>query len=542
MAEVMEDTTHTATTDHFTSIRLDLGKREYTIKSGLMENNECIRPITSQTVSLDQITNVNLPGWHNSITAWEWILSYVKDIRDQVQNARRSKKRVYAYFAKGSLAVNPSFLYDYHVGRVIVNADIWFKNYLTATIPEATLNNYPGSFWLFPSALFGDHCVADPGTFYAFDFQLEVRYLGVGNDSEATDIFAMLVESVPEIEDDDNLQGLLQTTNQYLKDAMHDPDRFPELIALRDAYIAYMYVISPKSRQVNQVLESSLFSSSNWINQARPPMQAFRETERVAHGGILFTHNGDIEVDAILLESQSIAAATSDTMTEEELIIAESSDMIHYRVIRNAQKRLTHEALPDGYQMHHLPVNIVISPIMTDYEIDQKLLEVCSQQYYEQLLDQELANYQSALDEYSTKLSVYSSITTTSDTKRKSDEIKSKALMTYQSSMVDLFDSKLKTILEERPYMQRPVDDIDSRDAGNPLLVSSYVNDMYKHFSIVERQYVVNPDYMKKQGYINEKMRCILVDWLVCSRMSARYTILRCSLIGGSSFEVQDGT
>ena len=68
---------------------------------------------------------------------------------------------------------------------------------------------------------------------------------------------------------------------------------------------------------------------------------------------------------------------------------------------------------------------------------------------------------------------------------------------------------------DDRPYMQREADDIDARDAGNALLCSDYVNDMYSFFWKCEREFMVNASYMTQQSFINEKMRCILVDWLV---------------------------
>jgi len=67
----------------------------------------------------------------------------------------------------------------------------------------------------------------------------------------------------------------------------------------------------------------------------------------------------------------------------------------------------------------------------------------------------------------------------------------------------------------EREYMNREADDIDARDAGNPLLATCYVNEMYQHFNALERQYAVNANYMANQPYVNERMRAILVDWLV---------------------------
>lgn len=70
---------------------------------------------------------------------------------------------------------------------------------------------------------------------------------------------------------------------------------------------------------------------------------------------------------------------------------------------------------------------------------------------------------------------------------------------------------------DDRTYMQRPVDDIDGRDVDNPLLVTTYVNEMYDHFCDMEKKFKVNSNYMSKQDFVNEKMRCILADWLVRS-------------------------
>jgi len=77
----------------------------------------------------------------------------------------------------------------------------------------------------------------------------------------------------------------------------------------------------------------------------------------------------------------------------------------------------------------------------------------------------------------------------------------------------------------DREYMHRPIDDIDTRDAENPLMVSTCVAAMYSHFSQLELKFQIKPVYMEKQHHINEKMRCILVDWMVrsilsCSRLS----------------------
>lgn len=59
------------------------------------------------------------------------------------------------------------------------------------------------------------------------------------------------------------------------------------------------------------------------------------------------------------------------------------------------------------------------------------------------------------------------------------------------------------------------VDNIDIRDENDPLCATDYVLEMYEHFRMKERQTAVRPGYMETQSHINERMRSILVDWLV---------------------------
>ncbi|KXZ53057.1 CYCB1 protein [Gonium pectorale] len=60
-----------------------------------------------------------------------------------------------------------------------------------------------------------------------------------------------------------------------------------------------------------------------------------------------------------------------------------------------------------------------------------------------------------------------------------------------------------------------PLPDIDSGDRANPLMAADYVNDIYYFYKRVEPKYKVPHDYMTKQTDINDKMRAILIDWLV---------------------------
>eukprot|EP01084_Bolivina_argentea_P005776 10909_1 len=59
------------------------------------------------------------------------------------------------------------------------------------------------------------------------------------------------------------------------------------------------------------------------------------------------------------------------------------------------------------------------------------------------------------------------------------------------------------------------VSDIDARDASDPLSVTEYVEDIYTHLRQQEIEYRFYGDAMEKQPQVNDRMRAILVDWLV---------------------------
>jgi len=58
-------------------------------------------------------------------------------------------------------------------------------------------------------------------------------------------------------------------------------------------------------------------------------------------------------------------------------------------------------------------------------------------------------------------------------------------------------------------------EDIDTQDSMDPQAVSCYVNDIYDFMMEKEKQDRLEPTFMSSQNDINEKMRAILVDWLV---------------------------
>jgi len=58
-------------------------------------------------------------------------------------------------------------------------------------------------------------------------------------------------------------------------------------------------------------------------------------------------------------------------------------------------------------------------------------------------------------------------------------------------------------------------EDIDTNDADDPQAVTEYVNEIYEHMMEKEKKDRVDPRFLTNQVDINEKMRAILVDWLV---------------------------
>ncbi|KAL9232625.1 hypothetical protein vseg_007714 [Gypsophila vaccaria] len=72
--------------------------------------------------------------------------------------------------------------------------------------------------------------------------------------------------------------------------------------------------------------------------------------------------------------------------------------------------------------------------------------------------------------------------------------------------------SKAACGLSNKP--KEPVVDIDACDVNNELAVVEYIEDLYKFYKLAENE--CRPgDYMESQPEINDKMRAILVDWLI---------------------------
>ncbi|KAK8967502.1 Cyclin-B2-2 [Platanthera guangdongensis] len=78
----------------------------------------------------------------------------------------------------------------------------------------------------------------------------------------------------------------------------------------------------------------------------------------------------------------------------------------------------------------------------------------------------------------------------------------------------EMVDFELKEV-EMEDLETKLLKDIDSCDSNNPLAVVGYVDDIYSFYRETEELSCVPPTYMSNQLDINDKMRAILIDWLI---------------------------
>lgn len=58
------------------------------------------------------------------------------------------------------------------------------------------------------------------------------------------------------------------------------------------------------------------------------------------------------------------------------------------------------------------------------------------------------------------------------------------------------------------------IENIDISDAFNPMLVSEYVNDIYRYLNDLEETFAIRENFLDGHKQINHKMRTILIDWI----------------------------
>ncbi|KAG5542771.1 hypothetical protein RHGRI_015772 [Rhododendron griersonianum] len=79
-----------------------------------------------------------------------------------------------------------------------------------------------------------------------------------------------------------------------------------------------------------------------------------------------------------------------------------------------------------------------------------------------------------------------------------------------------LLDEIDRMEVEMEDTSEEPVVDIDGNDKKNPLAVVEYIDDIYSYYKKVEvSSSCVSPNYMAQQFDLNERMRGILIDWLI---------------------------
>ncbi|VVD04180.1 unnamed protein product [Leptidea sinapis] len=65
------------------------------------------------------------------------------------------------------------------------------------------------------------------------------------------------------------------------------------------------------------------------------------------------------------------------------------------------------------------------------------------------------------------------------------------------------------------PVLPPNIEDIDAKDHNKPILMSTYIKDIYRYLTELEKKYPVETDHLKKQPVITGTMRATLIDWLV---------------------------
>ncbi|KAL0392279.1 UNVERIFIED_CONTAM: Cyclin-B2-3 [Sesamum radiatum] len=85
----------------------------------------------------------------------------------------------------------------------------------------------------------------------------------------------------------------------------------------------------------------------------------------------------------------------------------------------------------------------------------------------------------------------------------------------HTEAMMEEIDRMDEEVEMEDIDGDEPVVDIDSSDKKNPLAVTEYIDAIYAYYIKTESLSCVRPNYMSQQFDINERMRGILIDWLI---------------------------
>ncbi|MED6133791.1 G2/mitotic-specific cyclin-1 [Stylosanthes scabra] len=102
------------------------------------------------------------------------------------------------------------------------------------------------------------------------------------------------------------------------------------------------------------------------------------------------------------------------------------------------------------------------------------------------------------------------------DDEHKSKEDQPVPMFLEQTGPLDSDSSdQMEEVEMEDIVVEEPLVDIDGCDANNTLAVVDYIEELYAHYRKMESASCVSPNYMAQQFDINERMRAILIDWLI---------------------------
>lgn len=96
----------------------------------------------------------------------------------------------------------------------------------------------------------------------------------------------------------------------------------------------------------------------------------------------------------------------------------------------------------------------------------------------------------------------------------------STALHSYgQQAKSPVLESKARRLQKfekvQQTYYDTQIDEVDAAEARDPQACAEYAVQIFEHLKEIERMTLPSSGYMEKQEDINEKMRAILIDWLV---------------------------
>ncbi|KAJ8545106.1 hypothetical protein K7X08_017689 [Anisodus acutangulus] len=87
--------------------------------------------------------------------------------------------------------------------------------------------------------------------------------------------------------------------------------------------------------------------------------------------------------------------------------------------------------------------------------------------------------------------------------------------MSLELTETEVSNDKNQMEVEMEDIFEETIIDIDGNDANNPLAAVEYVEDLFANYRKMEGYGCASPNYMAQQFDITERMRSILIDWLI---------------------------